>query len=145
MPIVSKRARKYFNTDVTPTREMDSESELLKTIKFSKNIFKLKLPQATYEQLSYATIPVHNSKSLQHKQLRNHMTSKTILQEKVPLLPKITTSTRGGNNLNNSTNSGDGDDEYEQDFETEEKRNLLEKPKSRSYSGRKDIEIKNYA
>lgn len=44
MPIVAKRAKKYFNNDVTPTRDIESESELLKTIKFSKNIFKLKLP-----------------------------------------------------------------------------------------------------
>jgi hypothetical protein len=44
MPIVSKRAKKYFTSEVTPTRDIESESELLKTIKFSKNIFKLKLP-----------------------------------------------------------------------------------------------------
>lgn len=43
MPIVVKRAKKYFNSDV-PIRDVESESELLKTIKFSKNIFKLKLP-----------------------------------------------------------------------------------------------------
>ncbi len=44
------------------------------------------------------------------------MTSKTQIHEK-PLLPKITNSTRAVNALNTSTNSGDGDDEYEQDFE----------------------------
>jgi hypothetical protein len=44
MPIVAKRYKKYFNNEVTPTRDVESESELLKTIKFSKNIFKLKLP-----------------------------------------------------------------------------------------------------
>ena len=65
MGIVSKRAKKYFNND-QPIKDVESESELLKTIKFSKNIFKLKLPQATYEQLSFATIPIHNSK---HRQL----------------------------------------------------------------------------
>ena len=48
MGIVAKRAKKYFS-DGVPVRDIESESELLKTIKFSKNIFKLKLPQATYE------------------------------------------------------------------------------------------------
>jgi len=43
MGIVSKRARKYFNNEI-PLKDIESESELLKTIKFSKNIFKLKLP-----------------------------------------------------------------------------------------------------
>lgn len=64
-----------------------------------------------------------------------------------PHLPKITQSTRnGGNNHNNSSNSGDGDDEYEQDFENDERRNHHEsKPKSRSYSGRREIEVKNYS
>lgn len=119
---MAKRTRKYF-PEAAPSKDIESESELLKTIKFSKNLFKLKLPQATYEQLSFATIPVHNSKSLQHKQLRNHMTSKTMIKDtQSTLLPKITTSTRGGNNLNNSTNSGDGDDEYEQDFELDERK-----------------------
>lgn len=64
-----------------------------------------------------------------------------------PLLPKITQSTRnGGANHNNSSNSGDGDDEYEQDFEMDDRRNQHDpsKPKSRSYSGRREIEVKNY-
>lgn len=40
-------------------------------------------------------------------------------------IPKITSSTRNNNTsmLNKSTNSGDGDDEYEQDFENEERNN----------------------
>ena len=65
-----------------------------------------------------------------------------------PSLPKITQSTRGAannSNINNSTNSGDGDDEYEQDFELDDRRNVsLDKPKSRSYSGRKEIETRKY-
>ncbi|CDW78008.1 protein kinase domain containing protein [Stylonychia lemnae] len=145
MGIVAKRARKYFHNEI-PLRDIESESELLKTIKFSKNIFKLKLPQATYEQLSFATIPVHGSKQLSMGgKVRNNMSSKTQMVEK-PHLPKITQSTRnGGNNHNNSSNSGDGDDEYEQDFENDERRNHHEsKPKSRSYSGRREIEAKNY-
>jgi hypothetical protein len=51
MPIVSKRIRKYFGTDggslgreLGVPHPQESEVELLKTIKFSKNIFKLKLP-----------------------------------------------------------------------------------------------------
>lgn len=58
MPIVAKRIRKYFK-DEAPLQNSgsigreggpaESEVELLKTIKFSKNLFKLKLPQATYE------------------------------------------------------------------------------------------------
>jgi hypothetical protein len=43
MPIVNKRIKKYFRDDA-PLRDIDSEIELLKTIKFSKNLFKLKLP-----------------------------------------------------------------------------------------------------
>lgn len=122
MPIVAKRAKKYFTNEV-PLRDIESESELLKTIKFSKNLFKLKLPQATYEQLSFATIPIHNSHKLQQKNMRNIVGSKTQIVEKGGNLPKIGSSTRGGgNNHNKSTNSGDGDDEYEQDFEQEEKK-----------------------
>jgi hypothetical protein len=41
----------------------------LKTIKFSKNIFKLKLPQATYEQLSFATMPAHSKQSAKVRNL----------------------------------------------------------------------------
>lgn len=63
MGIVAKRTKKYFNNDV-PLKDIESESELLKTIKISKNIFKLKLPQATYDQLPFATIPVHGSSKL---------------------------------------------------------------------------------
>jgi hypothetical protein len=43
MQIVAKRAKKYFSTE-QDFKDIESESELLKTIKFSKNIFKLKLP-----------------------------------------------------------------------------------------------------
>lgn len=50
MPIVNKRIKKYFRDDhhgpntINGGRDMESEVELLKTIKFSKNLFKLKLP-----------------------------------------------------------------------------------------------------
>ena len=65
MPIVAKRIKKYFKEEGqggSLPREVagESEAELLKTIKFSKNLFKLKLPQATYEQLSFATMPAHS-------------------------------------------------------------------------------------
>lgn len=40
------------------SNEMTSESELLKTIKLSKNVFKLSLPKAAYGQhQNYQTIP----------------------------------------------------------------------------------------
>jgi len=42
------------------TAQLDTESELLKTIKFSKNLFKLKLPQPTYDSIQFATVPTHN-------------------------------------------------------------------------------------
>ena len=42
MPIVTKRIKKYFNEN--DYRDGESEAELLKTIKFSKNLFNLKLP-----------------------------------------------------------------------------------------------------
>lgn len=55
MPIVVKRIKKYFPTrDGSPSPTMEtnneniSESELLKTIKLSKNVFKLSLPKAAY-------------------------------------------------------------------------------------------------
>jgi hypothetical protein len=35
----------------------ETESELLKTIKFSKNLFKLKLPPPTYDAIQFQTIP----------------------------------------------------------------------------------------
>lgn len=46
MPIVSKHIKKYFKVEHTHIggRDLESEAELLKTIKFSNNIFKLKLP-----------------------------------------------------------------------------------------------------
>ena len=51
MPIVSKRIKKYFKEEgmggsgsVPREAPQESEAELLKTIKFSKNLFKLKLP-----------------------------------------------------------------------------------------------------
>lgn len=54
MPIVVKRIKKYFPRDGSPSPTMEtnneniSESELLKTIKLSKNVFKLSLPKAAY-------------------------------------------------------------------------------------------------
>ena len=51
MPIVAKRIKKYFKDEavrsgslVRENGPLESENELLKTIKFSKNLFKLKLP-----------------------------------------------------------------------------------------------------
>lgn len=41
---------------------MGDDSELLRTIKIQKNLFKLQLPTPTYEQLSFATIPNNQSK-----------------------------------------------------------------------------------
>jgi hypothetical protein len=35
----------------------DGESELLKTIKFSKNLFKMKLPPPTYDGIQFQTLP----------------------------------------------------------------------------------------
>ena len=60
MTQVQNRMAKYMNENQT---NIESESELLKTIKFSRNIFKLKLPQANYEHLPYATIPNAATKS----------------------------------------------------------------------------------
>ena len=67
MPIVIKRIKKYFsNKDGSPSTHFDSvaetgvtESELLKTIKLSANVFKLALPSAQYnDKGNYATVPV---------------------------------------------------------------------------------------
>jgi hypothetical protein len=66
MPIVVKRIKKYFsNRDGSPSTHFDSqletgmtESELLKTIKLTNNVFKMALPSAQYlEKNNYATIP----------------------------------------------------------------------------------------
>ena len=66
-PIVVKRIKKYFSArdgSLSPAmeatnNEQTSESELLRTIKLSKNVFKLSLPQATYgtQNQNFATIP----------------------------------------------------------------------------------------
>lgn len=67
MPIVVKRIRKYFPetahlfvpglaasggelTDAEAAAHRTSSSELLRTIKLSKNVFKLALPEPTYSQ-----------------------------------------------------------------------------------------------
>ena len=71
MPIVVKRIRKYFtgkegyfvpglyNEDADMAAQA-ADSELLRTIKLSKNVFKLSLPEATYQShmgQNFATIP----------------------------------------------------------------------------------------
>jgi hypothetical protein len=64
MPIIVRRIKKYFKDETmnnsVMTTQLDTESELLKTIKFSKNLFKLKLPQPTYDSIQFATVPTHN-------------------------------------------------------------------------------------
>ena len=67
MSIVLKRIKKYFsNRDGFPSPNFDgsqadtgvTESELLKTIKLSANVFKMAVPSAQYnEKNNYATIP----------------------------------------------------------------------------------------
>lgn len=49
-----------MNNSVMTQAATENESELLKTIKFSKNIFKMKLPQPTYDSIQFATMPHHN-------------------------------------------------------------------------------------
>jgi NIMA (never in mitosis gene a)-related kinase len=44
MPVVIRRIKKHFPEEESSTRDVDTESELLRTIKFSNNLFKLKLP-----------------------------------------------------------------------------------------------------
>lgn len=64
MAIIARRVKKYFKDESmnnsVMTTQPDQESELLKTIKFSKNLFKLKLPQPTYDSIQFATLPSHN-------------------------------------------------------------------------------------
>lgn len=62
MQIVVKRARKYFQPkdgNSSPVLEEKLQnSDLLRTIKLGKNLFKLSLPEATYDQnTNYATVP----------------------------------------------------------------------------------------
>jgi hypothetical protein len=61
MPIIVRRVKKYFKDETMNHSVMsahgqmggDAESELLKTIKFSKNLFKLKLPPPTYDSIQF--------------------------------------------------------------------------------------------
>jgi hypothetical protein len=96
----------------------DTESELLKTIKFSKNLFKLKLPPPTYDAIQFQTIPnqpfgtvtgvgkIGNSRNLGGNS--TNQTMPTVLgAEKVgSLLPKIintvNTSSRNNNQITTS-------------------------------------------
>jgi hypothetical protein len=65
MPIIVRRVKKYFKDETMNHSVMsahgqmggDAESELLKTIKFSKNLFKLKLPPPTYDSIQFSTLP----------------------------------------------------------------------------------------
>lgn len=64
MPIVIKRIKKYFATkdgSISPDIIADnvtSDAALLRTIKLSKNVFKLSLPASNYGPNSnFATIP----------------------------------------------------------------------------------------
>jgi hypothetical protein len=66
MPQLKKRSNKYFgtnganNSEYSGFTQQDSPTELLKTIKYSNNFFNMKLPKATYEKLTYATLPTAN-------------------------------------------------------------------------------------
>lgn len=60
-----KRAKKYFKDEVVMRETIDSESELLRTIKISNNLFKMKLPKANYENINFATMPSHHAKMQQ--------------------------------------------------------------------------------
>ena len=64
MPIMQKRIKKYFSNrdgSISPTIMEDQnkgDAELLRTIKLSKNVFKLSLPASNYGQnQNFATIP----------------------------------------------------------------------------------------
>ena len=64
MPIVLKRIKKYFSNrdgSISPTimePVTQNDAELLRTIKLSKNVFKLSLPASNYGQnQNFATIP----------------------------------------------------------------------------------------
>lgn len=63
MPIILKRIEKYFtNADgsLNPLFEQTEtvDAKLLRTIKLSKNVFKLSLPNPAYDNKSnFATIP----------------------------------------------------------------------------------------
>ena len=70
MPIVVKRIKKYFpgrESLFVPALFEDeaaavtaADSELLRTIKLSKNVFKLSLPEPTYsgsQSVNFQTIP----------------------------------------------------------------------------------------
>ena len=135
MPIVVKRIKKYFPRDgsVSPTmeanQEQTSENELLKTIKLSKNVFKLSLPKAAYGQhQNYQTIPGsqatlknisrggsetrNKSIKIQNQSSSNNSPSKSPdkLQKDDVNLPKINTKKQ-------SKRLASVDDDYSEDFE----------------------------
>ena len=64
MPIVVKRIKKYFSNrdgSISPSivdATKSQDAELLRTIKLSKNVFKLSLPASNYGHgQNFATIP----------------------------------------------------------------------------------------
>jgi hypothetical protein len=80
-------------------------------------MYKMKLPQPNYDQISFATIPVPSNKMIASNRMKQGV-NKTQIIDKSGSLPRV--------NLNHSSllhnNSGlsvEGDDEYENDFEAE--------------------------
>ena len=76
MPIVKKRIKKYFKDETgghggSLTRDGPNESEFvfIESIKFSKYLFKLKLPWVNHMQLWFAIISSH---SVQRKASNSH-------------------------------------------------------------------------
>jgi hypothetical protein len=70
MPIIQKRIKKYFGGGDGSNKLADlttndfADSELLRTIKLSKNLFKMKLPKADYDaQVPFNTLPGPRIKS----------------------------------------------------------------------------------
>ena len=152
---------------------LDSESELLRTIKYSQNLFKMKLPRPNYDNLNFATMPAHqvklhqpsitknsrntglNMKMQSHNPVINNTSNMSGLKSN---LPKITPTNNKGQVSsqaqlpNNSTDLHATEDYYDNDFENPEndpeaaaKNGSQKKPKSRSYSGRKEIEVRGGA
>ena len=105
MPIVVKRIKKYFpgkeSYFVPGLFEMQEEtpeigntdSQLLRTIKLSKNVFKLSLPEATYaiQNANFATIP--GSQAFQNGKSRSTNQSKSPGGMKMQTINNITKTT----------------------------------------------------
>ena len=80
---------------------------MLKTIKISKNLFKMKLPQPTYDSIQFASLPNHNLLGGKSRNLNVHQTMSTTAAEKTTL-PKISLTQSSRNHIGSLSTKSQG-------------------------------------